>query len=154
VGSFVFVLNHDSSIYQGFQIMVRHSDQIGLQVFLKSIHEAFPLLLIGVDVVRSIPPPSGEFVEVLGDTHTTLLEVEKLVTHDLDKSGGNMGFAELGLESFPSHYLALGLHGTDVLPPCARCSSEEMGGIEHLLVLSNSRIFELILDGAEPIVGV
>jgi hypothetical protein len=29
-----------------------------------------------------------------------------------------------------------------------------MGGVEHLLVLSNSRIFELVLDGAEPIVGV
>jgi hypothetical protein len=59
--------------------MVGHSDQVGLQVFLKSIHEAFPLLLIGVDVVRSIPPPSGELVELLSDTHTTLLEVEKLV---------------------------------------------------------------------------
>jgi hypothetical protein len=29
-----------------------------------------------------------------------------------------------------------------------------MGGVEHLLVRSNSRIFELVLDGAEPIVGV
>jgi hypothetical protein len=102
--------------------MVGHGDQVGQQVFLKSIHEAFPLLLVGVHVVRSIPPPSGELVEVLGDTHTTLLEVEKLVAHDLDKSGGNMGLVELGLEGFPSHHLALGLHGTDVLPPCTRCS--------------------------------
>jgi hypothetical protein len=29
-----------------------------------------------------------------------------------------------------------------------------VGGVEHFLVLSNSRIFELVLDGAEPIVGV
>jgi hypothetical protein len=29
-----------------------------------------------------------------------------------------------------------------------------MGGIEHLLVLSNSLIFELALDGAKLIVGV
>jgi hypothetical protein len=29
-----------------------------------------------------------------------------------------------------------------------------VGGIEHLLVLSNSRIFKLVLDGAEPIIGV
>jgi hypothetical protein len=34
-----------------------------------------------------------------------------------------VGFAKLGLESFPSHYLAFGLHGTDVLPPCTCCSS-------------------------------
>jgi hypothetical protein len=34
-----------------------------------------------------------------------------------------MGFAKLGLEGFPSHYLAFGLHGTDVLPPCTRSSS-------------------------------
>jgi hypothetical protein len=32
-----------------------------------------------------------------------------------------MGLAELGLEGFPSHYLDLGLHGTDILPPRARC---------------------------------
>jgi hypothetical protein len=29
-----------------------------------------------------------------------------------------------------------------------------VSGIEHLLVLSNSRILELVLDGAEPVVGV
>jgi hypothetical protein len=29
-----------------------------------------------------------------------------------------------------------------------------MGGVEHLLVRSNSRILELVLDGAEPVVGV
>jgi hypothetical protein len=29
-----------------------------------------------------------------------------------------------------------------------------VGGVEHLLVLSNSRIFELVLDGAELIVSV
>jgi hypothetical protein len=29
-----------------------------------------------------------------------------------------------------------------------------MGGVEHLLIRSNSRIFELVLNGAEPIVGV
>jgi hypothetical protein len=27
-------------------------------------------------------------------------------------------------------------------------------GIEHLLVLSNSRILKLVLDGAEPVIGV
>jgi hypothetical protein len=36
--------------------MVRHSDKIRLQVFLKFIHEALPLLLIVVYVIRSIPP--------------------------------------------------------------------------------------------------
>jgi hypothetical protein len=29
-----------------------------------------------------------------------------------------------------------------------------VSGVEHLLVLSNSRILELVLDGAEPIIGV
>jgi hypothetical protein len=29
-----------------------------------------------------------------------------------------------------------------------------MGGVEHLLVRSNSCIFELVLDSVEPIVGV
>jgi hypothetical protein len=94
-----------------------------LQFFLKSIQEALPLLLVGVDVIRGIPSPGTELVEVLGDTHPSLLEVEELVAHDLDESIGNVGFAELGLESFSSHYLAFGLHGTDVLPPCTRCSS-------------------------------
>jgi hypothetical protein len=122
-GSFVLVFHHDSSIYQSFQVIVRHSDQIRLQVFPKSIHETFPLLLVYVDVIRGIPPPSSELVEVLGDTHTTLLEVEELVAHNLDKSGGNVSFAELGLESIPSHHLAFGLHGMDIFPPCTRCSS-------------------------------
>jgi hypothetical protein len=57
VGGFVLIFNHDGSIYQGFQVIVRHSDQIGLELFLKSIQEAFPLLLIRVDVIRGIPPP-------------------------------------------------------------------------------------------------
>jgi hypothetical protein len=38
-----------------------------LQFLLESIQETFPLLLIGVDVVRGISSPSGEFVEVLSD---------------------------------------------------------------------------------------
>jgi hypothetical protein len=29
-----------------------------------------------------------------------------------------VGFAKLGLEGFPSHYLAFGLHGADIFPPC------------------------------------
>jgi hypothetical protein len=29
-----------------------------------------------------------------------------------------------------------------------------MGGVEHLLIRSNSRIFELVLDSVEPIIGV
>jgi hypothetical protein len=33
-----------------------------------------------------------------------------------------VSLAELGLEGFPSHYLAFGLHGTNVLPPCTRFS--------------------------------
>jgi hypothetical protein len=94
-----------------------------LQFFLKSIQEALPLLLVGVDVIRGIPSLDSKLVEVLGDTHLSLLEVEELVAHDLDESVGNVGFAELGLESFSSHYLAFGLHGMDVLPPCTRCSS-------------------------------
>jgi hypothetical protein len=29
-----------------------------------------------------------------------------------------------------------------------------VSGVEHLLILSNSRILELVLDSAEPVVGV
>jgi hypothetical protein len=94
-----------------------------LQLLLKSIQEMFSLLLVSVDVIRCIPSPSSELGEVLGDTHPSLLEVEKLVTHDLDESGGDVGFAKLGLESFPSHYLAFGLHGADIFPPCTHCSN-------------------------------
>jgi hypothetical protein len=83
-----------------------------------------------------------------------LLEVEELVAHNLDKSSGDVSFAELGLESIPGHHLAFGLHGANIFPPCTHCSSKEMGGVEHLLVLSNSFILEFVLDGAEPVVGV
>jgi hypothetical protein len=123
MGSFVLVFHHDGSIHHGFQVIVWHGYQIGLQLFLKSIQEMLPLLLIGVDVIRGIPSLGSELVEVLSDTHPTLLEVKELVAHNLDESKGNVSFAKLGLESFPSHYLAFGLHGMDVFPPCTRCSS-------------------------------
>jgi hypothetical protein len=29
-----------------------------------------------------------------------------------------------------------------------------VSGIEHLFILSNSRILELVLDGAEPVIGI
>jgi hypothetical protein len=29
-----------------------------------------------------------------------------------------------------------------------------VSGIEHLLILSNSHVLELVLDGAEPVIGV
>jgi hypothetical protein len=122
VGSFILVFDHDSSVYQSFQVVVRHSDQVGLQIFLESVHEALSLLLIRVDVVGGIPPPSGELVQVLGDTHPALLEVEELVAHDLDQSSGNMGLAELALESLPSNNLAFGLHGVDIFAPSTCCS--------------------------------
>jgi hypothetical protein len=34
-----------------------------------------------------------------------------------------VSFAELALESIPSHNLAFGVHGTDIFPPSTRCSS-------------------------------
>jgi hypothetical protein len=34
-----------------------------------------------------------------------------------------VGLAKLGLESFPSHHLTLGLHGADILPSCSSGSS-------------------------------
>jgi hypothetical protein len=83
-----------------------------------------------------------------------LLEVKELVAHNLDKSSGNVGLAELVLESIPSHNLAVGLHGVDIFAPSTRCSSYEVSGVEDLLILSNSRILELVLDGAKPVVGV
>jgi hypothetical protein len=122
-GSFVFVFHHDGSIHHRFQVIVRHGYQIGLQFFLKSIQETLSLPLVSVDVIWGIPTPGSELVEVLGDTHPTLLEVEELVVHNLDESGGNVGFVELGLEGFPGHHLAFGLHGTDIFSPCTRCSS-------------------------------
>jgi hypothetical protein len=122
-GSFVLVFHHDSSIHHGFQVIVWYGYQIALQLLLKSIQEALSLLLVSVDVVRGIPSPGSELVKVLGDTHPTLLEVEELVAHNLDESDGNVGFAELGLKSIPSHHLAFGLHGTDIFPPCTHCSS-------------------------------
>jgi hypothetical protein len=90
---------------------------------MKSIQEMFSLLLVSVDVIRGIPSRGSEHVEVLSDIHPTLLEIEELVAYDLDESGGDVGFAKLGLEGFPSHYLAFGLHGADILPPRTRCSS-------------------------------
>jgi hypothetical protein len=33
-----------------------------------------------------------------------------------------VGLEKLGLECFPCHHLALGLHGADILPPCSSCS--------------------------------
>jgi hypothetical protein len=98
-GSFTLVFHHDSSIHHGFQVIVWDGYQIGLQLLLKSIQEALSLLLMSVDVVRGVPSPGSELVEVLGDTHPTLLEVEELVTQDLDESGGNVGFAKHGLEA-------------------------------------------------------
>jgi hypothetical protein len=61
-GSFILVFEHDISVYQSFQVVVRHSDQVGLQIFLESVHEALSLLLIRVDVVGGIPPPGSELV--------------------------------------------------------------------------------------------
>jgi hypothetical protein len=57
-----------------------------LQLLLKSIQETLPFLLVSVDVVRGIPSLGSELVEVIGDTHPTLLEVEELIAHDLDES--------------------------------------------------------------------
>jgi hypothetical protein len=85
-GSLVLVLHHNGSIHHGFQIRIRHSYQIGLQLLLKSIQEMLPFLLVSIDVIRGIPSPGSELVEVLGDTHPTLLEIEELVAHDLDES--------------------------------------------------------------------
>jgi hypothetical protein len=53
---------------------------------MKSIKEPLPLLLISVNVIRGLPSPGGELVEILGDTHPTLLQIEELVPHNLDES--------------------------------------------------------------------
>jgi hypothetical protein len=94
-GSFVLILHHNGSIHHGFYVIIRYGYQIGLQLLLKSIQEMFPFLLVSVNVIRGIPSPGSELVKLLGDTHPTLLEIEELVAHDLDESGGNVGFAKL-----------------------------------------------------------
>jgi hypothetical protein len=72
-GSLVLVLNHNGSVHHGFQIRIWHSYQIGLQLLVKSIEEQLPFLFVSVNVIRGVPSPSSELVEVLGDTHPTLL---------------------------------------------------------------------------------
>jgi hypothetical protein len=85
---------------------------------LQSIEEPFSLLLIGIDVIGRIPSPRGKLVKILRDTHSSLLQIEELIPHDLDESRGDVGLAELGLERFPGHHLPFGLHGADIFPPC------------------------------------
>jgi hypothetical protein len=122
-GSLVLVFNHYGGIHHSFQIRIVHGYKITLQLLLQSIEEPFPLLLIRIKVIGGIPSPGGEFVKILRNTHSTLLQIEELVPHDLDESTRDVGLAKLGLECFPSYHLALGLHGADILPPCSRCSS-------------------------------
>jgi hypothetical protein len=119
----VLVFNHDGSIHYSFQIIIGHGYQIGLQLLMQSIKEPLLLLLIEIDVIGGIPSPGGELVQIPCHTHASLLQIVELVPHYLDKTRGNMGLAELGLEGIPSHHLALRLHGTDILPPCTCGSS-------------------------------
>jgi hypothetical protein len=100
-----------------------HGDKVGLQLLLQSIEEPFSLLLIGINVIGSIPSLGGELVEILRNTHPSLLQIEELVPHNLDKSRRDMGLAKLGLEGLPRHHLALGLHGADIFLPCSSGSS-------------------------------
>jgi hypothetical protein len=74
----MLVLDHYSHIHHGFQVRIRHNHQIGLQLLLQPIKEPLPLLFIGINVIRGIPSLGGELVEVLSDTHPTLLQVEEL----------------------------------------------------------------------------
>jgi hypothetical protein len=95
-----------------------HSYKVGLQLLLQSIEEPLRFLLIGVDVIGCIPSPGGELVKILGDTHSSLLQIEELIPHNLDESRGNVGLAELGLECFPGHHLPL---ATRVMAPEKSC---------------------------------
>jgi hypothetical protein len=89
MGSLVFVFNHDCSIHRSFQIRVMHGNKVSLQLLLQSIEEPFPLLLIGINVIGSIPSPSGELVEILRNTHPSLLQIEELIPHNLYESRCN-----------------------------------------------------------------
>jgi hypothetical protein len=72
----------------------------------------------------------------------------------LDQSGRYVGLAELSGELLLVDDVACHFHSFDVLPPCCRWSSEEVGGEQHLLVLSNSGYLQIFVDGAEPVVRV
>jgi hypothetical protein len=122
-GSLVLVFNHYGGIHHSFQVRIVHSYKVGLELLMQSIKEPLSFLLIGVNVIGCIPSLGGKLVKVLGNAHSSLFQIEELVPHDLDESKRIVGLAKLGLEGFPSHHMAFGLHGADILPPCSSCSS-------------------------------
>jgi hypothetical protein len=65
---------------------------------MKTIQESLLLLVIGVNIIGSIPFLRCELVKIIRDVHASLLQVEELISHKLDQSRWDVGFTELGLE--------------------------------------------------------
>jgi hypothetical protein len=84
IGCLALGLHHDGGIHQSFQIRVRNGHENTLNLFMKTIKEAVPLLLIGISVLRCISSQGVELVQVVYHTTIVLLKVEELISLDLD----------------------------------------------------------------------
>jgi hypothetical protein len=84
IGCLALRLHHNGGIHQRFQIRVRNGHENTLNLFMKTIKETVPLLLISISVLRCISSQGVELVQVIDHTTIVLLKVEELISLDLD----------------------------------------------------------------------
>ena len=91
---------------------------------------------------------------VLVNSPSTLCEVAELLTVTVHKTLWNVVLTERSAELVPFGGWTYGTHVEVILPPRACCSLKVVGGIVHLVAISNMSSLELPFEAAEPFISV
>ena len=129
-------------------------NQGALQFIMKSVHETLHLSSLGVDIIRSIPRQVSELIEVSDHILTSLPQPAEFILLPLNESAGNVLLAELLLEIIPADSITSLLESLGSFPPRPCWSCKIVGRIQHLLRFSHGCNFQVIVNGAKPVIGL
>src|ERR1043165_702195 len=127
--------------------------QLTVEPSVESPTEPFLLLGVGGDLLKCITGQPVELTVVLVNSPSTLREVAELLTFAVHKTLWNVMLTERSAELVPCSGWTCGMHVEVILPPRACCSLEVVGGIVHLVAISNMPCLKLPLDAEEPVIG-
>lgn len=149
---FTLGLQLDGFVHKRFHVLEVMDDKCTLHLVMKPVQEALNFLLLGVDVIRSVPCKIGKLVQITDDILATLAQSTELIFLPLYKPAGNVLLAELVLKLCPGDDVVCLLDSLGGFPPSTCRSSKVVSGIEDFLVVSYSSNLEIVLDGAKPII--
>src|SRR6266540_1819066 len=137
-------------IHQSIEVWINVGYHYGMKSGFQTILEFGLLLLVGVNISRSITGQLCKLPDILVHSHRTLLQIMELCSFHMDHSIRYVIFPEFLYKFFPGNGCWISCSFTEILPPFCGWSSQLVSCKGHSFSTNTVDHFKLLSDGSTP----